>query len=170
MEYEVTSVLPDVLAKGRLDPARWALARAHVACCPDCQAQLAIIRMLSGPGFRELAGVLFDPHPSPEELVPYVLGSDDLRAADRDRIRWHVRVCPTFRVEADLTRRASRRSGSWWRRVRERFGLSRRFEERVREARCVRPLGLRGGSAAGGTPLRAAREAEALCSFGITVV
>lgn len=152
MEHDATSVLLDDLAEGRLDPARRALAEAHVAGCPDCQAQLHVIKMLSGPEFRELAGALFDPHPSPEELVAYVLESDDLPAADRARIGRHVRVCPTCRVEADLTRRASWRSGSWWRRIRERFGLLRRFEERVREARCVRTLGLRGNGAAGALP------------------
>lgn len=117
MDHEAALELLDDFVEGQLDEDQKVATESHVAGCPECKAQLELLHLLHRKEVAALGDALFEPHPSAEQLVTYVLDPGELSRADQAALGRHLAVCPTCRVEADLTRRSNRHANSWWRRL-----------------------------------------------------
>jgi anti-sigma-K factor RskA len=87
--------LADLIVPGLADPTRSAALRAHVAVCPDCQAELADLRYVDG--LVRSGGPLPEPSPALEARIQEITGTP--RATGRaGALRRRARSITTWRV------------------------------------------------------------------------
>ena len=99
---EAILLLPD-LVQGRLVLGQRREVQAHLSRCPECRELLGTYTDL-GAALDDRPKTA-DPHVASAELVSFVLGPDDLDAADRLRVVSHLEVCSGCRADAQAVRR-----------------------------------------------------------------
>lgn len=117
MDHKTTMTLLGDAVSDRLSEADAQAVEAHVATCDECESVFATMQGVS----HEVAAqgrALFTPHPTPDDLVSFAMGSPQLGPDRRTGVDAHVRACPSCTAEMALARDTDRHAHrAWWQSV-----------------------------------------------------
>ena len=116
MDHEqAAQILPDYI-EGIVGAADASALEGHLASCAECRDSVSMLRRIATE-LSAMGAAAFDDHPESSQLVDYTLVPAHLAQSDRERIRLHLKSCPTCAKEMASVRSAESWSRSWARDV-----------------------------------------------------
>ena len=117
MDHKTTTSLLGDAASGRLGEADARAVETHVASCGECAGVFSTMHDVSH-ALAAHGAALFTPHPPPDDLVSFAMGSPRLAADRRMDVDAHVQACPSCAAEIVLARDTDRHAHrAWWQSV-----------------------------------------------------
>jgi Putative zinc-finger len=114
---QAVQILPDYV-EGVVDAGDAGVLERHLASCAECRESVSMLRRISTE-LTAMGAAAFDDHPESSRLVDYSLVPSHLAAADLERIKVHVKSCPTCALEVAAVRSGDSWSRSWSRGIAE---------------------------------------------------